>query len=178
MDRQAIKEEWRPIPDFLNYEVSSIGRVRRAVAGKTGQHAGMILKHKVAKGGYLQVGLYRDGKFHWNGIHRRLCLAFHGPCPSSRHTAAHRDGVRDHNTVENIRWATWEEQVEDRNEHGHYWHVLGEDHPMHVLNDELVLVMRARWNDGGVSIKAMAREVGHAYLTVYDAVKGTTWRHL
>jgi hypothetical protein len=170
-------EEWRSIPDHGDYEASSLGRIRRAHATNT-RPAGSILKTKPDRHGYLKICLSVGGRPLHRQVHRLVCLAFHGLPPTERHEAAHRDGIRTKCEPDNLRWATHAEQIADRDEHGRYWHVVGEDHPMRVLNDALVIDLRQRWQRNGTSIKALAREVGHAYLTIYDAVKGRTWRHL
>lgn len=47
-------EEWRPVLDYDNYEVSSLGNVRN-------KNTGRILKPS-CKGGYLSIGLSKLGK--------------------------------------------------------------------------------------------------------------------
>ncbi len=48
------RENWRSVNLNLNYEVSSIGRVRNVDTGR-------ILKPVLIKGGYYQVSLYNGG---------------------------------------------------------------------------------------------------------------------
>lgn len=55
----------------------------------------------------------------------------------------------------------------------------GEAHPRAVLTDDLVLQLRARWDEGrGASMTQMAREHGLARQTVSRAVQGFSWKHL
>lgn len=105
MDYSA--EEWRDIPGHENYEASSCGRIRKKA---------QILKPWLAGSGYDYVGL---GRGYRGTVHRLVCTAFHGRPPSSEHKCvAHWDGNRRNNKVENLRWATYPENLADALRHG------------------------------------------------------------
>ena len=91
--------EWRKIEGFLKYSVSDEGLVRNDETGK-------ILKEKIARNGYSQVGLYDvNKKIRWNGVHRYVALAFI-PNPDNKTHVNHIDGNKQNNTVSNLEWAT------------------------------------------------------------------------
>ena len=69
-------------------------------------------------GGYLQVSLWERGKGRTWFVHHIVTIAFHGPRPSNRHHAAHRDGDKQNNAKENIRWITKEENEAEKVIHG------------------------------------------------------------
>ena len=92
-------EEWRRVPDFPRYEVSTLGRFRNR---STGQYLGGTTVHN----GYLHIGLIRDGKQHTHLAHRLVALAFLER-PSPRHTDVnHLNKVRTDNRVVNLEWST------------------------------------------------------------------------
>lgn len=75
---------YRDIDGFPGYRVGDDGTVwscwkRGGFPAMTG--AWRQLKTKQQKGGYLSVGLKRDGKYHWLLVHRLVLMAFVGPCP-------------------------------------------------------------------------------------------------
>ena len=68
-------EKWKPVEGFKSYEVSDLGRVRRAVPDSLGRPC-RVLKPNILSKGYLQVGLYRDGKVHPLLVHVLVAKAF------------------------------------------------------------------------------------------------------
>ena len=67
-----INEVWRSISEYLNYQVSNIGRVRNSVSGK-------ILKLRDDAHGYYRVNLYKNGKQTTHNIHRLVGQEFLPP---------------------------------------------------------------------------------------------------
>lgn len=111
-------EKWCVIDAFPVYAVSSLGRVKRVVPDPRGRLRGPYLKGIVTSRGYVQVGLWRDGVQHSCPVHRLVCTAFHGPAPTPKHAAAHRDGDSLNNAEDNLRWATALENAHDKKLHG------------------------------------------------------------
>lgn len=107
-------EEWRPIPDFPGYEVSSLGRVRSFRRGATGR---LVAQNNNPRSGYPQVGVYRAGKQVVTPVHVLVAAAFIGPRPEGWHTR-HLDGSRDNNVPSNLAYGTPSENAQDRWEHG------------------------------------------------------------
>lgn len=101
------EEEWRPIPGHDGYEASSLGRVRspRRVLKPWGSN------NKI---GHLKVGL-DGGKRMW--VHRAVLLAFVGPCPPGLEVR-HLNGEPTDNRVENLRYGTHAENMQDMAAHG------------------------------------------------------------
>lgn len=103
--------EWRNVEGWP-YEVSRDGQVRR--------HGSVRILRGIDRGkrGYLVVGL-REGRERWRQvfIHVLVCEAFHGPRPSPIHQVGHRDGSKDNNHADNLRWVTPKENAADRDLH-------------------------------------------------------------
>lgn len=109
-------EEWRAIPGWPGYEASDAGRLRSFKLDPSGR----VAKQRTDKRtGYKIVSVRnRDGVAKSVKVHRLVCAAFHGAPTPSRPEVAHRDGSRDNNRPENLRWASRKENVADQLSHG------------------------------------------------------------
>jgi hypothetical protein len=85
-----MTEEWKKIPGYIKYSVSSNGKVRNDVTGR-------ILVLTPNPSGYLKVGLYTK---RWL-VHRLVMLAFVGP---SKMQVDHIDEVKTNNRLDNLRY--------------------------------------------------------------------------
>jgi len=107
-DRDA-DEIWKPVihnDNPTNYEVSSYGQVRNSVRGK-------LRSISVDQNGYNKVNMRVGGKDVTGRICRLVLIAFVGS-PAARETADHINRVRSDDNLFNLRWATPEEQNENR----------------------------------------------------------------
>lgn len=48
--------------------------------------------------------------------------------------------------------------------------------PIHKLTREQVCEIRERYRNGGINKAQLAKEYGVAYFTIYDAIRGRTWK--
>ena len=96
-------EEFKIIKDFDNYEVSNFGNVRN-------NQTGHILKPGINTQGYYFVNLYKDGKIKTKRIHRLVGEAFI-PNQLNKPLIDHINNLRTDNRVENLRWATTQENA-------------------------------------------------------------------
>lgn len=110
-------EDWRVIVGDPNYEVGSLGRVRRATDSfypnsvRLRTTAGRILTLSPDGSGRLRVTLTAQNKR--IRVATLVCTAFHGHRPSPKHVVAHWDGNNQNNVPNNVRWATHKENNED-----------------------------------------------------------------
>lgn len=114
-----MKIEWRPIPDFSDYEVSNTGLVRSHKRSKS-----RILKTGKHPSGYRQVGLRRNSKTHVFKIGYLVLLTFRGPCPENCEMC-HNDGNAINDHLDNLRWDTHASNMQDASDHGAMRRVLG-----------------------------------------------------
>ena len=106
-----IKERWKEIEGFPNYEVSDQGRVRN----KTTKH---ILSPAIDKStGYLKANLQKDGKGNTIAVHRLVAIAF---CSGRKDglDVNHIDGNKLNNASSNLEWCTRSENEKHAYETG------------------------------------------------------------
>ena len=108
-------EEWKEIPGYERYEVSSLGRVRRG---------NLIRKLGWNKSGRLHICMTMNRKTITKEVHRLVALTFI-PNPENKPTVDHINRDFLDNRIDNLRWATRTEQ--NLNKHydfgisGHRW---------------------------------------------------------
>lgn len=90
----------------------------------------------------MQVSLWENGKGRTFYVHQIVCISYHGPRPSPRHHAAHRDGDKMNNTPGNVQWVTKEENEADKIAHGRS--NRGERNGSAKLTDEQAIEVRVR----------------------------------
>lgn len=115
--------QWRAIPDFPDYEVSSRGSVRRVVASTNGstRKVPFNVTPQPDERGRKRVGLVnaetapRQKKLL---ISRLVAEAFIGPSPSPKHVVCHNDGNNTRDHADNLRWDTQKSNIADKVIHG------------------------------------------------------------
>lgn len=88
-------EEWKVIPGYEDYEVSSLGRIKRGER---------ILKHGINRGGYEHIKLSIDGIIHHKRVHTLVATTFI-PNPENEKEIDHKDGNKRNNSVQNLEWS-------------------------------------------------------------------------
>jgi len=101
-----MTEEYKPIQDFENYEVSNLGNVRN-------KKSGIILRCSIGKDGYYKVSLYQDKIKYSKKIHKLLAQAFIEN-PENKPCVDHKNNNKLDNNIDNLRWATTKENGQNR----------------------------------------------------------------
>ena len=103
----AEGEEWRPVAGYeKDYEVSSLGRIRRV---------NPPMSTLSCRGKYYVVGLKGRTEY----VHRMVLKAFRGSPPSGA-VARHLNGNGRDNRLENLAWGTQSENMYDVVRHGRH----------------------------------------------------------
>lgn len=112
-------EKWMRIRNYEDsYAVSnygrilSLGRYRKARDGGKTWLSPRIIKEKTTKLGYKEVGLCKDNTKKYYFIHRLVALAFI-PNPLCLPQIDHIDGNKANNNVNNLRWCTAKENMQN-----------------------------------------------------------------
>ena len=95
---ESNREQWASIDGYHNYEISWWVRVRNEATGR-------ILKPQPSNGGYLLVGLYKNGKGKTHYIHHLVAREWLSN-PEGKICVDHVDNDRTNNNWENLRYAT------------------------------------------------------------------------
>lgn len=174
-----------PIPSYEGvYEITRDGRVFSLSRQVTGMRNGSALTTTVParelrtqtdRYGYRVVSLSACGVTKAFGVHRLVCRTFHGEPPARGMHAAHIDGDKVNNIVENLRWATPAENNEDRRVHG--VHPMGERLPHTKLTAQKVREIVTR-SAAGEHYQALASEYGVTGTAIRKIRSGRSWRHV
>lgn len=91
-------EQWREIPAFPKYRVSSLGRVENTKTGR------MLIPSKNQEG-HLKVNLMRDGEAHTRTVNHLVAKLFL-PLPERRDfiSVIHLDGDKSNCRASNLAW--------------------------------------------------------------------------
>ena len=114
-----MEEEWRQIPGFENYQVSSQGRVRNTLNNQRAlRKEPKILKHSESEDGYYRVGLCNGkGNPKLIFVHKLVALAFLSPV-EDKLFIDHIDRNNKNNTPDNLRYVNLCEQNQNRGSKG------------------------------------------------------------
>lgn len=130
-------DEWREVPGSNgDYLVSRDGRIKSLKANRP-----VILKPRINHDGYVWYILQINKKPHSLRAHRIVAETFI-PNPENKSTVNHKDGNKKNNCVENLEWATREEQMQHAYQHALKKPVRGVLQGNHVLTEEEVREIR------------------------------------
>lgn len=112
---KAMNVRWEPIPGFDRYMASERGEIFSIIND-------CILEPRIDQNGYEMVSLFSAGPQRNIRVHRLICKTFNGPPPKGRNHVRHLDGVKTHNTPDNLKWGNNSENVLDTVIHGNHFH--------------------------------------------------------
>src|SRR4029077_1427245 len=163
------KEQWRRVPNYDRYEVSSFGRVRNFWTGR-------VLKPGQQRHGYFAVRLARNNTTGPSiPIHRLVAKVFLGPIPNGKEVH-HIDHNKQNNLVSNLRYVTHQENVRSCWENGRL-SKKGSENSFSKLNEsqvkEILTVKKFHGRNRQLAIKYCVDEC-----TILDINKGRTWTHI
>lgn len=147
---RALKEVWKVIKGYSNYEVSSLGRIKsngRVIIQSNGHpmtFPSRILKPNVSDGGYLYVTLTRNKMHTAKKVHRLVAEAFIQNS-LNKPQVHHINHIKSDDRVENLMWVTCKDNIAfehkrtiySRDTHGRFsvGRVRGEKKMVFVLSD-------------------------------------------
>ena len=180
-------EEWRPVVGYEGlYEVSNLGRVksidRLCKSSKRSSQwmKGRILKPRVNahRQNRCTVVLNKEGSVFYAYISRLVLTAFVGP-PRDGYDAAHWDGNPENNRLDNLRWATVSQNMQDKNRHGTA--PIGSRNAMAKLTEEQVALIKNSYQRNSYhdsNALALASQFNVHRGTILQIVKRANWTHV
>jgi len=137
--------------------------------------SGKIMKpEKPRKGArYPRVTLCDKGKRTRTRVHVLVLLAFAGPRPEGFH-ARHLNDDPEDNRIENLRWGTASENVEDTRRNGIM--IVGQDSPRAKLTEEEV--REILFMKGVLGQRKLAKKYGVAKSSIRAIHQRKHWKHV
>jgi len=174
--KHKVKEYWKDIEGYPGYCISSLGKV---INKNSRWKSKLINGLKPRPGGYknlyYRVCLHAPGMPKDVYIHRAMLIAFSGNPPTSKHQAAHLNGIHSDNRIDNLAWVTPLQNSKHKIKHGTSG--KGTKNSMVKLNEESVLkIMRLYAN--GVSSKSLSEKFKVSRENIILIINGLSWKHL
>jgi hypothetical protein len=155
-------ENWQEIKEAPGYLLSDQGRVR----GKRGT----ILKPSVTGNGYAKMCLCIDGVIKAFSLHQLVLKTF-GPEQPPNTTCDHINRIRTDNRIENLRWATKEEQTANSK------CVKGSQNAFHKLVEEDIVKIRKLLGEG-IPQRQIAARFDISQPTIAKINNNIIWTHV
>ena len=96
--------EWKVIDGYPDYAISPNGKVKSLRFNR-------VLKASANNSGYQYVNLMADKKRKTTAIHRLVIEHFGPICTDPTLIVDHKDGNKNHNSIENLEWVTIQENT-------------------------------------------------------------------
>lgn len=167
------REIWKKTIHSDEYEVSNLGRVKSFKRYKDGR----ILAQAEDKDGYKIMSLWKDHKQIYTRIHVLVLESFVGPRPEG-YVACHKDGSKDNNRLENLKWGTHMDNTLDSIKHR--THRYGEKNPKAKITENDVLYIRKAFKRTGrtTNRRELASKFNLRPDTIIKIVERKLWKHV
>jgi hypothetical protein len=157
------------------YTIDELGRVYSV--RKQGSRGGEITS-SISTGGYCRVYLCKDGKHHTYLLHRLVAQHFIEN-PENKPCVNHIDGNKSNNSVTNLEWCTYSENMQHAVGKGlnAIPNLKGELHPQSKLTVAGVKQIRERYKNGETP-PSLAKEYGVTRAQIYNIIHFKHWRNI
>ncbi len=173
-----ITDEFMPKPlrcwgyYFPNYQITVNGRIQSLFnSRKRRRLIPYTLKQRECVDGYKVVDVCKR----YIKIHRAVLESFIGLPEIKNPCALHNDGNKLNNHLDNLRWGTQKENMEDREKHGNT--IKGEMSPHAKLTEDAVKRIRF-CSSRGKSSRFIAAIYQVSHTTILKIIKGEKWSHV
>ena len=177
-----MSESWKDIDGYEGvYQISDLGRVKSLARTNS---IGKRLKEKILKGhvnkkGYCVASLHNASGIRTVKIHRIVASSFLKN-PESKRTVNHIDGCKENNKLDNLEWATHQENIDHAIEmrlmpNGNP--VRGVNHGRAKLTELYVFEIFSLRNKGWIQ-RDIAEAFGVSRHTISDVLLRKSWKHL
>lgn len=182
---------WKDIKNYEGlYKVNENGEIKsleRDVIYKNGRlhhYEEKILKTRVAKSGYIDVALHKDGKITYFLVHRLVAEAFI-PNPNDYPQINHKDEDKRNNNVSNLEWCTADYNINygTRNERTRITNITNgklSRKVKQILNGVVIKVWKSTRQierELGLNHTYISQCCNHSYLGGKTHYKGYEWSY-
>lgn len=162
-----MKKIWRPCPFWPMLLVSNRGDVKNDISGH--------VYAQLEKHGYktIRVREALTGKRIQLSVHRLVLVSFAGWPPKGK-VACHVNGKRHDNKIENLMWATQDENIAQRDAHGTT--MKGDNHYCAKITSKQARRAKLLLSKS-YTAREVAKIVGASVSTINDIKRGRSWKH-
>ena len=172
----GYNEEWKPIyikGEKTKYKISNLGNIRNSKKKKK-----KILKTILDRYGYEQVCLFHNKKRYVLTVHRLVALAFIEN-PDNLPHVNHIDGIKKHNSVENLEWVTVSENISHAYKNGlHDNSARGSKHGMNKYSEDQIRHVCRLLEENVKSYKEISKITNVKNQTITDIRTRRYWTHI
>lgn len=167
-----MKEIWKTIPEYEDYEVSNLGRVKSHKKWNDGKQE-RFLKPKLENTGYLKICLNKNNKTKYFYIHRLVLLCFIG---KNKFSVNHKNGIKTDNKLTNLEYATHSENMKHSFKMGLH-NLKGEKNTQAKLNGNQVVKIRKMYKTKKYYQRDIAKIFKVDRKTISDIVLYKSWNY-
>lgn len=172
-----MKEIWKRMPGFREYEISNIGRIRSwKRAHKLGKPPKFptLLHPCLDNHGYHKIKLYKNAQYKNFAVGECVLFAFRGPRPY-KFEMSHIDGNKANNSLENLLWESRKANSDRIDQMGR--RVIGANHPNSKLNSRDVLRI-INLAEKEIPDRKISEKFGVSRTCIYKIRSGINWKHI
>lgn len=169
MSKAKQKRKWKKVPNQPGLYASNDGLIRGNGLKQTKGRVQFQVSGKPAR---MTVRANKKNLI----VHRLILAAFVGPAPK-KYVGCHNNGNPLDNRIENLRWDTQKENIQDRTKHGRTKMPApryGRDHHNAKLSRAIVATIRKKEKSWRV-YRELAAKYGVSDVTIYKARIRETW---
>lgn len=172
-------ENWKVIPGYDMYEVSTHGQVRSWKNAQWGRRKeSRMLKPTLGSTSYYpMVSLCKNGRCKSFYIHMLVLTAFVGPRPPDKE-CCHGDGEHTNNLLDNLRWDSHSANTLDAIAHGTMVPLQGEANGRAKLTETEIAEIRRIYAVGGISQRELGTRFDVDHGTVGRIIRREIWTHI
>jgi hypothetical protein len=174
-----MQEIWKYIPQYdKKYQISDDGKIKSLI-NRYGNICNKILKPSMDRDGYLLIRLYKNQNNKTYKVHRLVLETFVGPCPLGME-CRHIDDNRANNKLNNLRWGTHKENIQDSIQKGtHYCSGhRGSTFTFAKLNEKQVRIIKYLLKEGYLTQKEIAKIFDVNPRTISAIKNNISWNYI
>ena len=157
---------FKNIPGFEDYSVSKCGKVKS-------NRRNRLLSIITRRDGYKELGIRKDKKKYVMLVHRLVAMTYI-PNPDNKPCVNHLDSDRGNNSLENLEWCTYKENLEHASGKGRLMGKKGEVNSSSVMSNKTCHLL-CKEIEKGVNLKALSDKYGINLKTLSNIKNGKRW---